>query len=108
MPAFTYAPRALKRIMLKTGAKLYGECLFTSVLSNLGVVRMPAELQRHVRMFRAVLGRTPVNRIKTTAYCYGDVFGIMFSSILQSREIEEIMKRLLLSYNIPVTMRAHG
>lgn len=108
MPAFTYMPRALKRIILKTGAKLYGECMFTSVLSNLGVVRMPAELQRHVRMFRAVLGRTPVNRIKTTAYCYGDVFGIMFSSILQSREIEEIMKRLLLSYNIPVTMRAHA
>lgn len=107
MPAFTYAPRALKRAILKTGAKLYGECMFTSVVSNLGVVRMPAALQKHVKMFRAVLGRTPVNHIKTTAYCYGDVFGIMFSSMLRSREIEETMKRLFTSYNIPVTLRAH-
>lgn len=108
MPVFTYAPRGVKRLILRTGAKLCGECLFTSVLSNLGVVRMPAQLQKHVKMFRAVLGRTPENHIKMTAYCFGDVFGMMFSSMLASREIEENMKRLLAGHNIFAAMQAHA
>ena len=36
------------------------------------------------------------------------VFGMMFSSMLASREIEENMKRLLAGHNIFAAMQAHA
>ena len=107
MKIFLSAPTGIKKAILRFGNALYGEGLFTSTLSNLGVVKFPEELQSKVKMFRAILGPSPKNNIKMTAYCYGKTFGMMFASCLKSREIEEDIKKILES-GVAVTMKDHA
>ncbi len=108
MKIFLLAPIGIKRAILRFGNALYGEGLFTSTLSNLGVVKFPEELQSKVKMFRAILGPSPKNNLKMTAYCYGKTFGMMFASCLKSREIEEDIKNILEEKGVAVTMKDHA
>ncbi|MBQ3150182.1 MAG: hypothetical protein IJB86_02925 [Clostridia bacterium] len=108
MAVFVKAPRCIKQAILRFGNGIYGEGLFTSTLSNLGLVKFPEELVPHVRMFRAILGPSPKNNIKMTAYCYGKTFAMMVASSLKSREIENDLKTLLEEQGVTVTMKDHS
>ena len=105
MAAFRALPRPVKHAVLRIGGKLYGERLFTSALSNLGIFKVPDELAAHIKTFHAVLGQVPTNHILTTAYCYNGTLGLMFSSRLASREIERITERLLRERGVRTTLR---
>lgn len=102
---FRYAPRFLKRIILRIGFYLFGECLYTSTLSNLGIFKVPEGLDKHLLAFRAILGPVPVNNIHSTAYCSKGNFAITFTSRLAGREIENEMKRLLEEKGVPTYLR---
>ena len=88
MPAFVKSPRLVKKAILRIGAALYGEGLYTSTFSNLGIFRLPEALAKHVLSFHAMLGESPVNHIKILSYCYNGVISLMFSSRLATRELE--------------------
>lgn len=105
MAVFRMLPRAVKGTALRIGAAFCGECLFTSTLSNLGIFKVPDELAVHIKTFHAVLGQVPKNHILTTAYCYNGTLGFMFSSRLQSREIEHNMQRLLQERGVHAVLR---
>lgn len=70
---------------------MYGEGLYTSTFSNLGIFKLPQALAKHVLSFHAMLGESPVNHIKILSYCYNGVISLMFSSRLVSRELENAM-----------------
>ena len=95
LPVFVKAPRPVKKAILRVGAALYGEGLYTSTFSNLGIFTMPDALRAHVRSFHAMLGESPVNHIKILSYCSGGVLSLMFSSRLVSREPEDALIRKL-------------
>ena len=91
LPVFVRSPRVVKKAILRVGAALYGESLFTSTFSNLGVFRLPEPLAKHVLSFHAMLGESPVNHIKILSYCYNGVVSLMFSSRLASHDLEDAM-----------------
>ena len=105
MAVFRAMPRVVKGTVLRIGAAFCGECLFTSTFSNLGIFKVPDELAVHVKTFHAVLGQVPKNHILTTAYCYNGTLGFMFSSRLQSREIEHNVQRLLRERGVNAVLR---
>ncbi|MBQ7596228.1 MAG: hypothetical protein IJU45_06155, partial [Clostridia bacterium] len=70
LPVFVRSPRAVKKAILRIGAALYGEGLYSSTFSNLGIFRLPEPLAGHVLDFHAMLGESPVNHIKILSYCY--------------------------------------
>lgn len=104
MPVFRYLPRGAKRFVLRIGGKLFGERLFTSTLSNLGLVKLPEALQSHVSAFRVILGQVPTNHLGICAYCYNGQISLMVSSRLASYEIEETLQKLLSENNLTVTV----
>lgn len=108
LPVFVYAPRPVKKAILKIGAAMYGENLYSSTLSNLGVIRMPEELGKHVLAFRPILGESPVNHVKMTLYSYNGAFHMMISSRLVTREPEERFQKLLEQFGLPVTAEPHS
>lgn len=91
MPIFVKSPRIVKKAILRIGAAMYGEGLYTSTFSNLGIFKLPEALMQHVRSFHAMLGESPVNHIKILSYCYDGVISLMFSSRLVTRELETAM-----------------
>ncbi len=104
MPVFVKSPRAVKKAILRIGAALYGEGLYSSTFSNLGIFKLPEPLAGHVLDFHAMLGESPVNHIKILSYCYNGVVSLTFSSRLVSDELENAMCRRLtgegIEYNI--------
>ncbi len=103
--AFRVLPRPVKHALLRVGGALFGERMFTSALSNLGIFKVPDELVPHIKTFHAILGQVPTNHIHTTAYCYNGTLGLMFSSRLASRDIEHITQRLLQERGVHTTLR---
>ena len=101
MPVFVQSPRPVKKAILRIGAALYGEGLYTSTFSNLGIFKLPEALAKHVLSFHAMLGESPVNHIKILSYCYNGVLSLMFSSRLQTRELENAMCDRLREAGIP-------
>lgn len=91
LPIFVRSPRPVKKAILRVGAAMYGEGLYTSTFSNLGIFRLPEDLAKHVVSFHAMLGESPVNHIKILSYCYNGVISLMFSSRLVTREMENAM-----------------
>ena len=105
MAFFRVLPRGLKKVVLSVGAMLYGECLFTSTLSNLGVFKVPQELDAHLLAFRAILGPVPTNALHTTAYCAKGVFGMMFTSHLADKDMETEMQKMFADLGVHATLR---
>ena len=91
LPIFVKSPRFVKKAILRIGAAMYGEGLYTSTFSNLGIFKLPEALAKHVVSFHAMLGESPVNHIKILSYCYNGVISLMFSSRLATRELENAM-----------------
>ena len=91
LPIFVKSPRFVKKAILRVGAAMYGEGLYTSTFSNLGIFRLPEALAKHVVSFHAMLGESPVNHVKILSYCYDGVISLMFSSRLATRELESAM-----------------
>lgn len=64
MAVFKGMPIFMKKAILKFGNSIYGERLFTSPLSNIGVVNLPDEIKNRIKSFGFIIGRT----LKNTVY----------------------------------------
>lgn len=95
MALFRCLPRFMKRIILKAGFQLYGERIYTSTLSNIGIFIVPQEMKKHIVSFRGMLSPVPINRIHCMTYCFNDVFSITFTSRLTDMTIEKTIVQIL-------------
>lgn len=75
-----YSPSFLKKPFINAGFLLYGERLFTSPMSNLGVIKVPKEMEAHIESFDFVIGETFKNTIWATVASFGDCLTVTFSS----------------------------
>lgn len=88
-------PVAIKDPVLKVVYNRVGERLFTSTLSNLGVVKLPEELNGKITNYHVVLGATKLNRINLTAVSFNGKCSITFSTrLVEMRVIREFFKTL--------------
>ncbi|MGN1418023.1 MAG: hypothetical protein ACI4W6_01695 [Acutalibacteraceae bacterium] len=75
-----YSPSFLKKPFIKAGFLLYGERLFTSPMSNLGVIKVPKEMETYIESFDFVIGKTFKNNIWATVVSFKDCLTVTFSS----------------------------
>ncbi len=101
MPLFRMMPRRLKHLVLKTGTSIYGERLQTSPFSNLGVVKMPDELEKHVRSFGFLIGQTQINTVYAAAVTFKDTLYWDITSVVQEDRIESLLENTLRECGIP-------
>ncbi len=95
MFAFRHLPNKVKKGILKVGSSIYGERLFTSPLSNLGVFDLPEELKEHVVSVGFIIGQTLKNTIYSAAITYNNNVYWTVSSVVDSqteKNLEEILK----------------
>ncbi len=88
-------PLALKDPILKFVYNRVGERLFTSTLSNLGITRLPPELNDKILNYHFILGATKLNDINLTAVTYADNCSLTFSTrLVELRIIRDFFKTL--------------
>ena len=101
MPVFRMMPRRLKHVILKAGTTIYGERLQTSPFSNLGVVKMPDELEKHVKSFGFMIGQTRVNTVYAAAVTFRNTLYWDITSVVQEDRIETVLEETLRECGVP-------
>ncbi len=96
------APSFLKRPFINAGFRLFGEQKYTSPFSNLGVVKVPEEMEPYIERFDFVLGRTVKNKIYATAVSFQNTLNVTFSSVSPCMQIQQTFFRFLRGQGIPV------
>ena len=92
-------------IKLPIAKKLYGflgDQAFTSTLSNIGVVNMPKEYEKHILSMDFVLGTAPNNRAICGLVTYNNVTTLSISKMTKDPTFEEKFYELLCSEGIEI------
>lgn len=105
--AFRFAPVFLKKVSLKAGAAVFGERLFTTSLSNLGIVSVPKGMEEHIQHFEFVIGETLKNGINCSAITFGDLLNITFSSAGEETDIQRLFFTFLSSRGLNVRIQSN-
>jgi len=90
-----YVPLLIKRPAARMAYGFLGDRIFTNTLSNLGVVRVPKEMERHVAGFDFVLGTGVINRARCTLITYLNTATLTVSKYTADPSFEEALFRLL-------------
>ena len=101
MPVFRYLPRVAKHWVLKAGTARYGERLQTSPFSNLGIVKMPQELEQHVLSFGFMIGKTRVNTVYAAAVTFKDTLYWDITSVVEEERVENLLEEALREHALP-------
>lgn len=96
------APSFLKKPFINAGFRLFGEKKYTSPFSNLGVVKVPEEMEPFIDRFEFIIGRTVKNKIYATAVSFRDTLNVTFSSVSPSAQIQSTFFRFLQEQGMPV------
>lgn len=88
-------PLAIKNPVAKTIYGFLGEKVFTTTMSNLGVVTMPKGFAEHIEDMEFTLGASKTNKASCTAISYGNKTTITITKNTVSPAFEERMHALL-------------
>lgn len=98
-------------IKLPIAKKLYGflgDQAFTSTLSNIGVVNMPKEYEKHILSMDFVLGTAPNNRAICGLVTFNNVTTISISKMTKDPTFEEKFYELLIKEGLEVEVEGSG
>lgn len=102
-----FAPNFLKRPILKLSFHLYGERLYTSPFSNLGVMTVPPEMEPLIDRFETIIGETAKNIIYCAAISYRNLLNISFSSTSDQTDIQRYFLTFLAEQGIDVRVESN-
>ncbi len=93
--AIKLIPLAVKTLIIKTGFAFGAEYSTTALLSNLGPINLPENMNDFVEGFSFYTGPGLVNGARCGAVSFGDRFVLTFSDIYKENDIEtEFLKKL--------------
>ncbi len=98
------APLVLKNVVLRTAYNAYGENLFTSSFSNLGVIKLPEEMEKYVERFEFILGPPVSNLITCTACSFKNDMIMTFTKVMHETDIEKFFFRFLSEQGLDITI----
>jgi len=101
-PFIRIVPLFMKDLYLSRTYSNLGEKCYSGVLSNLGPISLPSELQSSVNSFNVILIPNHVMKNGVTVFTYGDKLQINFSSVVENRELERLFFTKLVGEGIPV------
>lgn len=97
-----YVPLIIKAPVAKVIYGFLGDKLFCNTLSNLGVVKLPDEMARHIESMDFVLGTAITNRVSCSMVTFGGVAVLSIAKMTADPTFEEKLYELLTADGIPV------
>jgi NRPS condensation-like uncharacterized protein len=106
-PFLRAMPLFVKNRAINLGYKLAGPAIYSSVLSNLGVVQVPAEMAVHVEMFDFNLGPSQVTNVDCAVLGYNGSLRINFTRAIEEPLVERAFFTFLVRRGIPVKVESN-
>jgi NRPS condensation-like uncharacterized protein len=106
-PLIRILPLFIKDRAISIGYQLSGPAIYTSVLSNLGVIRIPAEMRAHIETFDFLLGPSRVANIDCAVLGYDDTLRINFTRVIEEPKVERGFFTFLVKAGIPVKVESN-
>ena len=100
-------PLFIKDFVLNIIYSRVGENLFTSTISNLGIISLPPELKDYVVSYNALLGSTKLNKINLTVSSYNNTTALTFTTRLKDNRLVRAFFGVLTSLGLTVTMHTN-
>ncbi len=99
-----FVPLAIKSPVAKVLYGFAGDSAFSNTLSNLGVVHLPQELQRHVKSMDFVLGTALTNRASCALVTVGNIATLSISKMTSDPSFEEKLCEMLREQGIEISV----
>jgi NRPS condensation-like uncharacterized protein len=101
------APLFMKNWALFLAFKLVGERLFTSTLTNMGIVDVPDEMKPYVSYFDCMLGPPRYNKVGCAIISYEAQLCINFTRTIRESYVEREFFCFLVRQGIPVKVSSN-
>lgn len=106
-PLIRLVPLFLKDAFMPIIYTEFGEKNYTSSISSLGLVKMPAEIEDLIEKFEVYPPPSRGNIVKITIASYKEHMHISFGSLTETRELEKYFFRRLVDMGIPVEIETN-
>jgi len=100
-------PLVVKKFFGQRGYFFFGTTLYSSVLTNLGRVTIPKELEEYITEFEFVPGQSPVNKVGAAMISYKDKLIINFGRLIEDPIVERLFFRNLTKRGIQVKIQTN-
>jgi len=100
-------PLFIKDRVINLGYKLSGPAIFTSVLTNLGVIKVPPEMAQHVETFDFNLGPSQETNVNCAVLGYDGKLRINFARVIEEPTVEHAFFTFLVRQGIPVKVESN-
>ncbi|MCE7743089.1 MAG: hypothetical protein GOP50_11630 [Candidatus Heimdallarchaeota archaeon] len=100
-------PLMVKKFFGQKGYFRIGTTLYSTVLTNLGKITVPEELEEYIEEFEFVPAQVPVNKVGTAMVSYKDKLIINFGRIIEEPVFERIFFRNLVKKGIEVKIQTN-
>lgn len=104
LPVIRVTPLFAKDIFLGWVYRRLSDRIYSGVLSNLGRVETPEEMEEHIESFGFVLPPSRAMKKCCSVISYKDELAITISSVLESRELERLYFTTIASQGVSVTV----
>lgn len=101
-------PLVLKDTLLPLGYIIFGENLYTSSISNVGRLKIPAVMEEHIERFNFFPSPSRNNKLKAGAISFKDKLYFTFGKLTRVTVIEKIFFRKLVKLGIPVKIETNS
>ena len=107
-PFLRPVPLFLKNFAMLTAYRFWGERQYTTTLSNLGVIKLPPEMEPFVRRFDFIIGAPRTNKMSCATLSFAGKLYLNFSRTIKEADAEREFFRLLVQMGIPVKIESNG
>lgn len=101
------APLFIKNILMSIAHKSIGYRPITTLLSNVGMVKIPQKMKEHVSRFEFFLGSAKIYTPFLAVVSYNDTLVLNFTSKIRETEIERFFFTYLIKQGIPVKIESN-
>ncbi|WP_087974137.1 alcohol acetyltransferase [Oceanobacillus rekensis] len=105
--ALRLMPSPIKDIVAPSIYSFFGEGQYTSGLSNLGIIRMPSEVEKYIKRVECYPPPSIGNKVKALMLTYNDYVYISFGNLTKDRMLEREFFRRIRTLGIPVTIETN-
>lgn len=106
-PIIRVVPLFVKDFVVRRFYKRVQDCQSSAGLTNLGVIRLSEEMQKHVERFDVLMGQPFSARTNCAVISYQNILSISFASNIAETDVERFFFRKLVQDGIPVKIETN-
>ena len=107
-PLLRAAPLFLKNLVMRAVFARVGDRKTSTILTNLGQVRLPPEMAAYVERMDLVLGPLSRNRVVSAVLSYNDILYFSFTRTIKDSRLERAFFKNLVRLGLPVKVESNN